>query len=121
MKKVAKLSFQVWVNCTLKLSLIECLESFGVELKLVNHKLLIERQLEKPSKQSINTLSNLVVARQYGHVYLRLEPKEAGTGYEFVNEIKGGVVPKEVYPWVTKVAKKLCKVVFWLDIRLRRY
>ncbi len=32
---------------------------------------------------------------QYGHVWLRIEPKERGTGYEFVNEIKGGVVPRE--------------------------
>ena len=32
---------------------------------------------------------------QYGHVYLKLEPTDRGTGYEFVNDIKGGVVPKE--------------------------
>jgi elongation factor G len=32
---------------------------------------------------------------QYGHVLLRIEPMERGTGYEFVNAIKGGVVPKE--------------------------
>ncbi|MDH5533693.1 MAG: elongation factor G [Candidatus Pacebacteria bacterium] len=32
---------------------------------------------------------------QYGHVLLRIEPTERGTGYEFVNEIKGGVVPRE--------------------------
>ena len=32
---------------------------------------------------------------QYGHVWLRLEPKEQGSGYEFVNEIVGGVVPRE--------------------------
>jgi len=32
---------------------------------------------------------------QYGHVKIRIEPNEAGKGYEFVNEIVGGVVPKE--------------------------
>ena len=32
---------------------------------------------------------------QYGHVKITLEPNEAGKGYEFINEIKGGVVPKE--------------------------
>jgi elongation factor G len=32
---------------------------------------------------------------QYGHVFLRLEPLEAGTGYEFVDAIKGGVIPRE--------------------------
>jgi elongation factor G len=39
---------------------------------------------------------------QYGHVYIRLEPKEPGTGYEFVNGIVGGVVPKEYIPAVDK-------------------
>ena len=39
---------------------------------------------------------------QYGHVYLRLEPKDQGTGYEFVNEIKGGVIPREYIPAVDK-------------------
>ncbi|MEX0975785.1 MAG: elongation factor G [Woeseia sp.] len=39
---------------------------------------------------------------QYGHVYLRLEPQEAGAGYEFVNAIVGGVVPKEYVGAVDK-------------------
>jgi elongation factor G len=39
---------------------------------------------------------------QYGHVYLRIEPQEAGAGYEFVNNIVGGVVPKEYIPAVDK-------------------
>ncbi|HEY4526163.1 MAG TPA: elongation factor G, partial [Candidatus Paceibacterota bacterium] len=32
---------------------------------------------------------------QYGHVWLRIKPRERGTGYEFLDEIKGGSVPKE--------------------------
>ena len=39
---------------------------------------------------------------QYGHVYLRIEPQEPGAGYEFVDEIKGGVIPKEYVPAVNK-------------------
>jgi elongation factor G len=39
---------------------------------------------------------------QYGHVWLRIEPKEAGSGYEFANEIVGGVIPKEYIPAVDK-------------------
>jgi len=39
---------------------------------------------------------------QYGHVYLRIEPKESGQGYEFVNAIVGGVVPKEYISAVDK-------------------
>jgi elongation factor G len=39
---------------------------------------------------------------QYGHVWLKLEPREPGAGYEFVNAIVGGVVPKEYIPAVDK-------------------
>jgi elongation factor G len=39
---------------------------------------------------------------QFGHVWLRIEPQEQGAGYEFVNEIVGGVVPKEYIPAVDK-------------------
>ena len=43
---------------------------------------------------------------QYGHVWIRLEPKEAGAGYEFVNAIVGGVIPKEYIPAVDKGVKE---------------
>ncbi|MDR2127688.1 MAG: elongation factor G [Burkholderiaceae bacterium] len=39
---------------------------------------------------------------QYGHVVFTLEPQEAGKGFEFVDEIKGGVVPREYIPAVQK-------------------
>lgn len=39
---------------------------------------------------------------QYGHVVFRIEPMERGAGYEFVDEISGGVVPKEYIPSVDK-------------------
>ncbi len=39
---------------------------------------------------------------QYGHVWIRLEPREPGAGFEFVDEIKGGVIPKEYIPAVSK-------------------
>ena len=42
---------------------------------------------------------------QYGHVYLRIEPSEAGAGYEFANEIVGGAVPKEYIPAVDRGVK----------------
>ncbi len=39
---------------------------------------------------------------QYGHVWLKIEPQESGKGYEFVNAIVGGVVPREYIPAVDK-------------------
>ena len=39
---------------------------------------------------------------QYGHVFIRLEPQEPGAGYAFINNISGGVIPKEYIPAVDK-------------------
>ena len=39
---------------------------------------------------------------QFGHVYLRIEPLEQGSGYEFVDDITGGAIPKEFIPAVDK-------------------
>ncbi len=39
---------------------------------------------------------------QYGHCWLRLEPQERGKGYEFVDEVKGGAIPKEFIPAINK-------------------
>ena len=43
---------------------------------------------------------------QYGHVWLKLEPLAEGAGYEFVNAIEGGVIPKEFIPAVDKGVKE---------------
>ncbi len=43
---------------------------------------------------------------QYGHVWLEIEPQEPGAGYEFVDAIKGGVVPREYIPAVDKGIKE---------------
>ncbi len=46
---------------------------------------------------------------QFGHVWLRIEPQEPGKGYEFVNGIVGGVIPKEFIPGVDKGLKDAIK------------
>jgi elongation factor G len=46
---------------------------------------------------------------QYGHVLLRLDPKDRGTGYEFINEITGGVVPREFIEPVNKGIQESCE------------
>ena len=43
---------------------------------------------------------------QYGHVVLKVEPKERGTGFEFINEIKGGTIPQEFIPAIEKGIKE---------------
>ncbi len=46
---------------------------------------------------------------QYGHVCLRIEPQESGAGYEFVNEIVGGSVPREYIPAVDRGVQEQMK------------
>ena len=46
---------------------------------------------------------------QYGHVWLKVEPVEPGAGFEFINKIKGGVIPQEFIPAVGKGIKEAMK------------
>jgi elongation factor G len=46
---------------------------------------------------------------QYGHVWLTLEPNEQGKGYEFINGVVGGSVPREYVPAVDKGIKEACE------------
>ncbi len=46
---------------------------------------------------------------QYGHCWLRVEPRKPGEGYEFVNEIVGGVIPKEYIPAIDKGVQEQLK------------
>lgn len=43
---------------------------------------------------------------QYGHVFLKVEPKERGQGFEFIDEIKGGIIPREFIPAIEKGVKE---------------
>ena len=43
---------------------------------------------------------------QYGHVWLRVEPNEKGKGFEFLDEIKGGIIPQEFIPAIQKGVKE---------------
>jgi len=46
---------------------------------------------------------------QYGHCFLRIEPKSRGEGYEFISEITGGAIPKEFIPAIQKGVKEACE------------
>lgn len=72
----------------------------GVELKrpLVPYKETITAQAEGNHRHKKQTGGR----GQFGEVYLRIEPLERGTGFEFVDEIKGGVIPNQFIPAVEK-------------------
>ncbi len=46
---------------------------------------------------------------QYGHCWLQIDPNEAGKGYQFVNKIAGGTIPKEFIPSIDKGIREACE------------
>ena len=48
-------------------------------------------------------------AGQFGEVYLRIEPLPRGTGFEFVDQVKGGVIPNQFIPAVEKGVRQACE------------
>jgi elongation factor G len=75
---------------------------FGVEANVGAPQVSYRETIRKPVEQETKFARQSGGRGQYGHVYLRIEPQEAGTGYEFVNSIVGGAIPKEYIPAVDK-------------------
>ncbi|WP_328987269.1 elongation factor G [Thiorhodovibrio winogradskyi] len=75
---------------------------FGVEANVGAPQVSYRETIRKTVEQETKFARQSGGRGQYGHVYLRIEPQEPGAGYEFVNEIVGGVVPKEYIPAVDK-------------------
>jgi len=71
------------------------LREFAVGANVGNPQVAYRESLGKAVEQETKFVRQTGGRGQYGHVCLRLEPQETGFGYEFVNEIVGGVVPKE--------------------------
>ncbi|ESQ11712.1 MAG: hypothetical protein N838_34940, partial [Thiohalocapsa sp. PB-PSB1] len=75
---------------------------FSVEANVGAPQVSYRETIRKPVEQETKFARQSGGRGQYGHVYLRIEPQEAGAGYEFVNAIVGGAVPKEYIPAVDK-------------------
>jgi elongation factor G len=75
---------------------------FGVEANVGKPQVAYRETIKTAVKQETKYAKQSGGRGQYGHVYLRIEPQERGGGFEFVDEIKGGVVPREYIPAVKK-------------------
>jgi len=75
---------------------------FNVEANVGAPQVAYRETIRKTVEQEGKFIRQSGGRGQYGHVWLRIEPQEIGAGYEFVNEIVGGVVPKEFIPAVDK-------------------
>jgi len=79
---------------------------FGVEANVGKPQVAYRETIRKLVEQEGKYIKQSGGRGQYGHVWLRIEPKEAGGGYEFVNAIVGGAIPREYIPAVDKGIKE---------------
>jgi len=79
---------------------------FNVEANIGNPRVAYRETITQSIEQEGKFVRQSGGKGQYGHVWLKIEPQEAGAGYEFVNKIVGGVVPKEYIPAVDKGIKE---------------
>ncbi|KTD65231.1 elongation factor G [Legionella santicrucis] len=75
---------------------------FNVEANVGKPQVAYRETLKQPIEQEGKFIRQSGGRGQYGHVWLKIEPQEPGKGYEFVNAIVGGVIPKEYIPAVDK-------------------
>ncbi|QMT61418.1 elongation factor G [Legionella sp. PC997] len=75
---------------------------FNVEANVGKPQVAYRETLKQPVEQEGKFVRQSGGRGQYGHVWLKIEPQEPGKGYEFINAIVGGVIPKEYIPAVDK-------------------
>ena len=75
---------------------------FGVEANVGAPQVAYREAIKKPVEIEGKFVKQSGGKGQYGHVWLKMEPNEAGKGFEFIDAIKGGTVPREFIPAVEK-------------------
>jgi len=79
---------------------------FKVEANIGKPQVAYRETIRKTVEQEGRFVRQSGGRGQYGHVYVKIEPQKAGIGYEFVNAVVGGVVPKEYIGAVNKGVKE---------------
>lgn len=79
---------------------------FGVEANVGQPQVAYRETIKAKAEAEGKYIKQSGGRGQYGHVWLRVEPQEAGKGFEFENEIKGGAIPQEYYAPIEKGVKE---------------
>ena len=75
---------------------------FNVEASIGRPEVAYKETITQEAKAEGKYIRQSGGRGQYGHVWLRLEPRKRGEGFKFIDEIKGGIIPKEFIPAVEK-------------------
>ncbi|MFW0858922.1 MAG: elongation factor G [Dehalococcoidia bacterium] len=84
----------------LEVIVVRLLREFRVKAKVSRPRVAYKETITIPARAEGRFVRQTGGRGQYGHVWLEIEPMEPGTGFEFVNRIQGGVVPREYIPAV---------------------
>ena len=79
---------------------------FGVEANVGNPQVSYRETITKTAEAEHKYVKQSGGRGQYGHCALRVEPQETGKGCEFLDEVKGGVIPREYIPAIEKGVKE---------------
>jgi len=79
---------------------------FGVEARVGKPQVAYRESITSAAKAEGRFIRQTGGRGQYGHVWLEIEPKESGAGFEFVNKVVGGVIPKDYIPAVRQGVKE---------------
>ena len=82
------------------------LREFKVEANVGKPEVAFRETIRRKAEAESKYVKQTGGRGQYGHVVLTVEPSESGKGFEFVNKIVGGVIPKEFIPAVEKGVKE---------------
>ena len=82
------------------------LREFKVEANIGQPHVAYKETIKKMAEAEGKYIRQTGGRGQYGHVWLRVEPLEQGQGFEFINAIKGGIIPQEFIPAVQKGVKE---------------
>lgn len=79
---------------------------FNVEASVGRPQVAYKETITEPAEAEGKYIKQSGGRGQYGHVWLKVKPKERGQGFEFIDDIKGGVIPREFIPAVEKGIKE---------------